>query len=277
MQPPENQNNENILTENPTNHFQKVNPPSIYPEPTAGFGGAFKNEIIQPTQIVKKSYKALFIIAVMLLFLALIGGTVWWLTNEDKTKPETASQVNDTKQPNTDFSSIFNEDQKSIFEKINYSYFIPRKQKVDNPYLSYVVDKPQRSSFSYGINLKYGQGNVRGSYGVTVYPATASYNPPEDCGLPANVSAADKISCKKFEGSDNDSIAYTSGGVPGSIQNTNTTKEITMYVKKDDMVIAIQTADTSAEEIYELVKSMEKISKNQIPQNTRFTLRYSLN
>lgn len=150
--------------------------------------------------------------------------------------------------------------------------YVPRGQQIDNPSLGTNTSNGITTQVvSYGINTKFGQGLVPGTYGVSMFTLDSSFNPPSDCELPNGGPASSPIACTPFSGSSQAAPAYSyQGQEPGGITNTNVpaSSYITLYIRKGTELITIQTSGASAEQLYQLFNSMTLINPVDMPENT---------
>lgn len=150
--------------------------------------------------------------------------------------------------------------------------FIPSDQQPENTVIgSHTINGSVRDFVYYGINSKFGQGIVPGTYSVSMFTLSSDFNPPTDCGLPTGGKASSPITCSYFDGADKDTPAYTyQGQQPGGITNTNvpSSSYLTLYVKRNNQVITVQTSASSAEDLYAYVKSMKQIHPLDLPADT---------
>lgn len=123
----------------------------------------------------------------------------------------------------------------------------------------------------YGINPQFGQGLVPGSYAVNIFSIDQDFVPPNDCGSPAGGKLASPILCTRYEGSTEEMPAYIYRGILlPTITNTDydPSTYLTLYVKRGNEVITVQTSGSSPDELYAMVKAMVLIDPVDLPEDT---------
>jgi hypothetical protein len=169
----------------------------------------------------------------------------------------------------TAFEKKLNDEQKEILRSIKYSAYVPASQPITGATLSYYKDAPEKMFVAYGVNPQFGKGHQPGSYSYMMWPKTNSFNPPNNC-MPSWIGATP---CAEYKGGSKDTPAYTHNGSVGPAityvaPDGTSPKPITLFVIKDDMVIAITTADTDPSVLYSLAQNMKKIPVKDLPEST---------
>jgi hypothetical protein len=173
---------------------------------------------------------------------------------------KTPDNTNTTQQPDTTPAST-DADKLSV----GFKLYVPAGGQWERPSLNISKDG-ESGMLTYFKNVKAGEGVTKDSYAFYVYPKKgSSYNPPADCGIPNQKPTTPPIPCTRYKGS-YDVVAYIKNGqaVP-STPNPSVKSYISLFAEKEGSVIVIDSADTTAAELYALLQTMEEFSADNLP------------
>lgn len=152
-----------------------------------------------------------------------------------------------------------------------FNLYVPLNMNWQTKPLLYVWEtKPDNSLLSYSVGGQFGQGLTKGTYDFYVYTPKNHYNPPSDCGMPGNeIGTTTAAKCQLYDSSDSIKAYYTNRQARPGIQNTSVKSYMSMFAAIDDMtVVCVSSADTSASELYSIIKSMKKIQASDLPKTS---------
>lgn len=226
-----------------------------------------KNSVPQASLGEKRPFKNIVIISsILFIFVLVILGV--FIFSIQKISKKTNIK------PSTPAPTTTNSVTKSVLNGIvlPFNLYVPQNMNWQTkPLLNVHEAKPENSILRYSVGGQYGHGLTRGAYDFYVYAQKGHFNPPNDCGTPGfELNPNQPNKCQAYTSNDNIKAYYAQRqAVPGGVQNTTVKSYITMYAAVDDTtVVCISSADTSAPELYGIIKSMNKISADELPKSS---------
>ncbi|HIA91905.1 TPA: hypothetical protein EYO12_02180 [Candidatus Saccharibacteria bacterium] len=149
----------------------------------------------------------------------------------------------------------------------NQTFYIPKQtSQMQNPTLVEYENAPTESVLTYTIGtIQFGQGLSKGVHTVTQYEKTDAFSPPESCRLGPGASSA--VKCFAYDQSTLSGEVYVyEGQRPGAIQNTSIGSYTTVFALLGDTVVQIESADTSTQDVIDLISSFIAVPASELPE-----------